>query len=401
MTRRTLRGALVAAALLAAALAVGGVAARRHWTADLLRRGEAALAAREYGQAKDHLERYLAIRPDDARARLLAARAARRLREYDRAREHLRRCRQDGGDAAAVEIEHALIDLQQGDASRVEALRLRSRADDELALVVLEAVIQYDLDTYRLRLAQDGLNRYLARRPDDLHALLGRGYLWEKLLSFADALADYRRAAAAHPDSERARERLAATLLIAGTPGEALEQYQWLAARWPDRADVRLGLARCRRRLGQYDEAGALLDGLLADAPEDGHVLWERGQVELDQGRPADAEEWLRKALRHIPHDRKVTHSLYRCLLELGRAEEAGAFDARTAQLDADLKRLDEVCREVMRRPDDAALRCEGGLLFLRNGERREGVRWLQMALKLDPGCEKARAALAEAESRP
>ena len=52
-----------------------------------------------------------------------------------------------------------------------------------------------------------------------------------------------------------------------------------------------------------------------------------------------------------------------------------------------------------MRRPDDAALRCEGGLLFLRNGERREGVRWLREALRLDSRCEAARAALAQAEA--
>ena len=59
---------------------------------------------------------------------------------------------------------------------------------------------------------------------------------------------------------------------------------------------------------------------------------------------------------------------------------------------------LDQVRFEVMKRPGDAALRCEAGLLFLRNGERREGIRWLQMALRLDPGCEAARKALAEAE---
>ena len=53
-----------------------------------------------------------------------------------------------------------------------------------------------------------------------------------------------------------------------------------------------------------------------------------------------------------------------------------------------------------MERPGDAALRCEGGLLFLRNGERRESVRWLRLALRLDPGCEAARKALAEAETQ-
>jgi len=63
-------------------------------------------------------------------------------------------------------------------------------------------------------------------------------------------------------------------------------------------------------------------------------------------------------------------------------------------QLDADLARLNAVRNEVLKRPDDAALRCEGGVLFLRNGEREEGLRWLQLALRLDPNYEPARAAL-------
>jgi hypothetical protein len=86
---------------------------------------------------------------------------------------------------------------------------------------------------------------------------------------------------------------------------------------------------------------------------------------------------------------------MYRCLLRLDRSAEAETFHARVKQLDADLARLSAVRNEVMNRPNDAALRCEGGLLFLRNGEREEGLRWLQLALRLDPKCEPARAALA------
>jgi tetratricopeptide (TPR) repeat protein len=393
---------LAALLLVVTALAAGGgLAARWYRTGQLLRRGEEALAAREYAQAREHLTRYLEARPGDARARLLAARAARRLRLYEEASEHLRRCRKDGGDAEAVEVEYALIEVQRGGEGPAAALRERALRDDELALVILEVLIQHDLDTYRLWEALHGLTLYLSRRPDDLQARLARGYVWERFLYFADALEDYRKAVEAHPDSPEARLRLADTLLLGGTPGEALGQYEWLAGpgRWPDRPEVRFGVARCRRRLGEVEEARRLLDALAAEFPEHGELLWERGELELDQGRPAEAEPWLRRALRSIPHDRRVSYSLSRCLRELGRREEAETFEARVQQIDADLRRLDQVCKEVMKRPDDAALRCEAGLLFLRNGERHEGVRWLQMALRLDPGCEAARAALAEADS--
>src|SRR5262249_16932564 len=147
-------------------------------------------------------------------------------------------------------------------------------------------------------------------------------------LYFSDALEDYKKAVAAHPGSERARLKLGETLLIVATPAEALVQYQWLAARRPQQREVRLGLARCRRRLGQAGPARPRPADLLAAAREDGEVLWERGQLELDEGQPAEAEPWLRKAVRARPRDRRVAYSLSRCLLALGRDDEAEEFTA-------------------------------------------------------------------------
>lgn len=384
---------LVAAAVLAAA----GFTGWRHWTGRLLREGEEALAGREFAKARELLARYLSHRPGDADARLLAARAARRMRDFDEALEQLRRCLEDGGSAEAIDIEYQLLKLQRGDDAPVPQLRKRAAWDDALALVVLETLIQYDIDTYRLHQALRDLGAYLERRPDDLQALLGRGFVWERFLYFADALGDYRQAVAAHPNSERARLRLADTLLIVGTPEEALTHYRWLAERWAGRIEVRLGLAQCYRRLGDAGRAQELLDQILGEAPDNGAVLWERGQLALDAQRAAEAEPWLRKAVEALPYDRRVSYSFYRCLLELGRDDEAAAVNARVARLDADVRRLGEVRREVMNRPEDAALRCEGGLLFLRNGEREIGIRWLRLALRFDPTCEAARRALDDA----
>jgi tetratricopeptide (TPR) repeat protein len=361
----------------------------------LLAEGEQALAAREYARAREILERYLAERPADSHARLLAARAARQARVYDAAREHLRRCRADGGDEESITVEESLLDVLAGDERPVASLRERAKRDDDLALVILEVLIQHDLDTYQLGSALDGFTRYLSRRPDDLHARLGRAFVWERFMNFADALEDYRKAVASHPDNDRARHKLADTELIAGTPDEALIHYQWLAERWPERPPVRLGLARCHRKLARPEEAAKLLDGLLTEFPNQWELLWERGELEMDQGRPATAELLLRKAASLRPFDRRVQYAMYQCLLRLDRTEEARTFDARVKRLDADLARLSAVRSEVLDRPNDAALRCEGGLLFLRNGERDEGLRWLQLALRLDPKCEPARAALA------
>lgn len=376
----------------------GGLLAWRQWPVQFLRQGEAALEERRYDVAREQLARYLAYRPGDARAHLLAARAARHEQEYYAAFEHLRRCRESGGNAEAIDAETALIAVKRGQEPPAN-LRERAKAPDELGLVILEVLIQHDLDTYRLQHALEGLTRYLQSRPDDLQARLARGFVWERFLYFADALDDYRQAVASHPESEQARLKFAETALIAGTPSEALAQYEWLAERHADRPEVKLGLARCHRLLGDADKSRRLLTEILAGGPQSGEALWERGQLELDDGRAADAEPWLRKAVEANPHDRRIAYSLSRCLLALDKKKEAEEVNARVASIDADLRRLDAFRDAVLKHPEDAAIRREGGLVFLRNGEREEGLRWLRHAVRLAPDDQESRNALAAAES--
>jgi predicted Zn-dependent protease len=65
-------------------------------------------------------------------------------------------------------------------------------------------------------------------------------------------------------------------------------------------------------------------------------------------------------------------------------------------RIDADLKRIDEVLKEVLRAPDDPSLRSEAGIIFLRNGEAQKGLRWLGMALQQDPWHPPTHQALAD-----
>jgi predicted Zn-dependent protease len=83
--------------------------------------------------------------------------------------------------------------------------------------------------------------------------------------------------------------KLAETLLIVGTPQEALTHFVWLADRMPEVPPVRLGLARCQRRLGEPDKARQILDGLLVEFPNHGETLWERGELDLEQGKAGQA----------------------------------------------------------------------------------------------------------------
>ena len=377
-----------------------------YWVVDyrrdaaLLAEGRALLDQREYSKASVMLEKYLQERPGDIQARLLEVRAARQARSFRQAAEHLQICREKLGENEGVTVEAALLEVARGNDEPIPALKERSKQRDELALNILEVLVQRDLDTYQLGPAMEGFTRYLEQRPDDLHALLGRGFVWERYMSFADAAEDYRRAVEAHPESDRARFKLAEALLVVGTPKEALAQFQWLAEHKPGLPPIRLGLARCYRRLGDRAKAIPLLDGLLAEFPDHGETLWERGELAVDEGRPAEAEGYLRRAAEMRPWDRRVQYALARCLQGQGKVKEAAPIEARVKEIDVDMARLAVIRGELLKKPMDANLRCEGGKLFIKHCEREEGTRWLQLALRLDPQCAEAREALQKAPTK-
>jgi tetratricopeptide (TPR) repeat protein len=380
------------------ALALAGLLAGRHlWALHHLRQAERALERRDHAAARDHLEKHLRVRPGHARARFLAARAARHLGKGDEAAEHLSACRRLGWDEGALRLESLLAAAGRGSPGVEPELRafLASGPGREDELEALEPLIQRDLDGYRLHQALEGLNRYLELRPTDLHALLGRAFVRERLLYFRDAVDDYRRAVAHHPDNDAARLRLGKAELIAGTPGEAREQFVHLHRRGRHRPEALLGLGQCARRLGNLAEAKGWLDELLRERPADPEGLWERGQVAWESGDLAAAEGLFRQAARAAPHDRKAHASLAQCLRRRGKVGEAEGHQKRAERIDANLKRLDRLTRAVLAAPDDPAPRCAVGLLFLENGQEAEGARWLEQALRLDPGCHEARRALA------
>jgi Flp pilus assembly protein TadD len=122
--------------------------------------------------------------------------------------------------------------------------------------------------------------------------------------------------------------------------------------------------------------------------------LGERGKLALQTGRAGDAVGPLQQALALAPHDRETNYTWYLCLRRLGRDDEAARALGAVRRINADLQRVSELRRRIAASPRDASLRCEVGLIFLRNGQTREGLRWLESALQIDPDHAEARQAL-------
>jgi Tfp pilus assembly protein PilF len=392
----TRRRAVGSAALLLALAGVAVYAGRTLWLEHHFRAAERAEERRDFAAARDHLEPYLAAYPDSGPAHFLAARNARRDGHPDEAVSHLEACRQMHYRPQDVDLERVLLKVQRGERLD-DYLRERVEHNDPESVLILEVLADVYLRNYRLWDALWGLDRYLELRPADVKALVGRAFVWEKLNSFADAERDYRRALEIDPDNDAARLRFADLLLNRrGTPDQAAPEYERLRERDPDNPAYLLGVAGCRRKAGRLGEARQLLATLLRQHPHYPGALTEMGRVALDDGQPAEAIDWLHKAIQAAPTDRVAYSTLLNCLRLTGREQEERDCRVVLERLDADLKRIDELTRAALGRPYDPDLRCELGILFLRNGEEAEGRRWLGLALEQDPGHNGAHRALAE-----
>jgi tetratricopeptide (TPR) repeat protein len=304
---------------------------------------QTALAQRDFPQARQHLACCRRAWPSDSETLLLASQAARRDGDLDGASRLLTACREANGLPEAIALERKLLRLQSGDLTDADDfLRFCGNSPDRPeAALFLEALIVGCLEAMDLRRARRGVDLWLANHPgkhDQLQGLLWRGDIAIRSGDAENAQADYRRAVEIDPAHEGARLRLA-EVLTRYSPREALDHLEQLRQRRPGDRGVQLNLARCRRALGDHQEARELLDQLLAEVQNDRAVLLERGLVELDlQDTPA-AQRWLRRAEKLNPDRRDVNLALARCLRLAGKQAEAQRYQDRVAQIDAEMQR--------------------------------------------------------------
>ncbi len=349
--------------------------------------------------ARDHLAVCLRYRPGSTDALLLAARTARRLSAYDDAELLLKQYQDKGGVLEEVTLERALVRAQRGDVKPVEAF-LTHQVDHEHPErpLILEALSYGYIRSFQMPRAFQCLAQWLFLEPGNTGAWVLRGQVNRLLSRYEESMADYRKALELDPANDEARQNLAELLIYSHRAEEANRLFEDLLTRRPGNAALTLGLARCLVELGGDERAARarqLLDQLIAEQPDNFQALSERGKIELETGDPKQAEKWLRAAVTAAHFEYEPIYNLYRCLVQLGRKDEAKALEAEFKRIEDDQKRMREVARQVMSRPTDAALRTEAGQIMLRNGQEKEGVRWLQSALQEDPAYRPAHEALA------
>jgi predicted Zn-dependent protease len=391
------RRRLLALALLAT-IGAAAYPVARHLRAEYhYRCAERALAADEVDEAGTHLAACLETWPDSGMAHLLAARAARRSNLHDLAAEHLEASRRVLGRIDPVELESALLHFQRDGATPAGEAYLRSvlRRDPSQTDLILEALAQGHMRAYSLVQARACLNEWVGRRPGAVGARLRRGWVQERLENWEAAEDDYRAVLDSHPGHAEAELRLARLLLMEHRGKDAVPHFRNLLARQPGNREVQVGLARCLTEGGENGEARALLDDVLAHHPDDADALLQRGKVALEEGQTEAAEAWLRRAAAVRPHEYTTQFQLLQCLQKAGKKAEAQVLEPRVHALAVDLEEMHRLTNQLQSRPNDPDLRSRIGQIFLRSGEEREGLLWLEGVLRTHPDHAPTRQALA------
>ena len=333
---------LIVLALIATAVGwyVFGPGARR---VDPRAEAEAAAARRDFPAARAHLDHYLATAPTDRDTHLLAARVARRTGDAPASEAHLRRFADLGGDRELVALERALTRIEGGDPTGSGAVFefCKARPDHPAVPFALESLTIGMRKIGQADQAENCANEWLRRvvtPAEKAAAHVGRGLALEMKGLTPEAAVEYRRAIALVPGHVEGRYKLA-EFLTRDEPTEALGLFRGLVAEQPDRPEVRLGMARCHRQLGDHAAAAGVLGPLLRSRPDDPDVLAEAGVLALDRGRPDEAQELLRRAVEKAPTQRWSNVQLLRCYQERGMAAEAETQKARVKQIDDELEK--------------------------------------------------------------
>jgi tetratricopeptide (TPR) repeat protein len=385
--------------LLLILVAVGALAWPRLLGRYHLRAARTALEQFHTAEAQSHLDVCLKTWPNRAEVRLLAGRCARQAEVFEEAQEHLATCQRLEGTASpesvleAILIRAAMGDLDQMD----EYLLARAEKEPALAARIWDALVKGYLRMYRMLDALACLERWLQYQPDNVQALFLRGNFYRQLNKLPKAAPDYRRAVELDPERDDARSWFTVCLLETARYDEAIPHLEYLHARRPDDSDVQVRLARCHARMGRVKQARELLDAVLAEHPDHGSALRTHGELAQLAGDLAEAEKWLRQAVKALPQDYQTNWSLSQVLQQQDKSAEAKAQLARVEELKKQLERLGEISSHAMAsRPHDPALHCELGTLLISLGHRDLGERWLQSALHQDARYQPAHAALAD-----
>ena len=219
--------------------------------------------AGEPGEAIEHCQQALQLKPDDERAYYNWGLAKARQGMLEEAIEHYQRALQFGQNSAEVHNNWGV------------ALSKLGKLDEAI-------------ENYRQALQ---LNPYYAEAHNNLGNALARKGKPE------EAIEHYQQALRLNPDFIEAYNNLGFVLLMEDKLGEACGQFQKALQLNPDYAEARFNLGNALAQQGEWDKAAERYEHALQFTPNDARVHCNLGQALINQGKTNEAQSHLEKAL--------------------------------------------------------------------------------------------------------
>ena len=388
------------------------IKAAYHW-----RRAQEAIDRFDLAKAKEHLSKCSEVWTSSGETEFLMARTCRRAGDVDSARQHLKKAKHLNWVAEQIQLEYLLIQAQTAllpsVEERLKGLLTEGHQDDRL---ILEALVVGSFQGHFLQKAYQWSTVWVEQHPDD----------WEARFYYASALEgglrhdipdanemaaiEFQKALELNPYFPDIHLHLAQVFLLNNRSRDALPHFQEYLNHHPNDPLALLGLARCWRSAGEPEEARATLERLFAAHPEDvgGYLL--EAQLDLEEDNYKGAQEWLGNALRLDPDDRLSNQNMATALRQEAVAlrsenrhqeadekeKEAKEFEDRSQRIRQAYRRVEDINRKLLQKPDDVGLRTEAATLLMSVGQKQDALRWLTSALLINPQYKPANDALKE-----
>ena len=397
-SRQTRSRRIVIAVLFVVAVAV---ASPQIWLWRQLSSARHALMIAKPVVAVSLLNRAVSFAPNNAEAHYLLAVAERRSGYLDRVPTSLQRALQLGWSKDDIERQSLLTIAQDGDVDAIDAklkVIMTQGVGDDVAEEIYEALAIGYLKSYRLQDAWQCLSAWSEWQPRAVFPKFWRADICRRLDNRSGEEAEYRAILEIDPEHSESRRRLAEVLKDSHRIDGAKQEYERCLAAGATTPEVLIGLAECHRRLAQGKLAVPILNRALTLSPtiaERASILSELGQIDADEGRAQEAIDKLEEAARLAPSQASIRYSLSQAYAQSGDAARSQELSEQSKHIRARQDRVEEITRQLLKTPNDANLRYEAGKIMMDLGLRDEGADWLRTALKIQPGHQLAREALA------
>jgi predicted Zn-dependent protease len=337
------------------------------------------------------------IWPGTAESAIASARIHRRSGDMGEFGRSLRLARFEGIEKDRADREETLAEAQMGQMKTAgpKMVDLLEKAGKE-AGEICEAYAKGYMRIRDFNSAISLLEGWANEIPNDARPYAWIGQIQAELQASEPAETAFRKALSIDPANAQAALGLGQLMVDLKKPAESIPFFKIALASKSLGPAAAVGLAGSLQAESRIEEAVQVLNQASERFPNDYRLLVEKANLDIEQGRYAEAEELLRDDVKSGSKRREIRYAYALALRGLGKVEDSVPHFEYAAEAAKETSTANRKVREVADQPDNLQLRYEIGAAHLRYGNTEDGMMWLQSVLNIDPKHQPTHLALAE-----